>query len=198
MNIVALTGAGISKASGIPTYDEKPYLKVLFQLTAFEHQPTAFWTGFNEVIDSINNAKPNDAHKALAEYGVSVITQNIDGLHQDGGSKSVIELHGTAKQIICLSCGKVVKKTEDGICKCGGRFKPNVVLYGEEVTQFPYALDRVMKADVLLVIGTALQVSTTATLVDFANSNNAKVIEINDNAETEVRRILKELKEDGM
>lgn len=194
MKIVALTGAGISKASGIPTYEENPHLKSIFKLATFIQQPELFWNRYLELMANLENAKPNDAHNVLAEYEIPIVTQNIDSLHQDSGSKDVIELHGSSKQSHCTDCNAVVYNTTTGKCDCGGWLKPNVVLYGEEVTQYPYALSRIMSADVLLIIGTALQVITTSSLVEFARINNRKIIEINNNAETETRKIIESIR----
>lgn len=191
--IVALTGAGISKASGIPTYEDKPHLKSAFQLSTFIQTPELFWDGYLELTATLKDTKPNDAHNVLSEYEIPVVTQNIDSLHQKSGSKDVIELHGSTNKASCVDCGAIVYDTANGKCSCGGWLKPNVVLYGEEVTQFPYALARIMNADVLLVIGTALQVATTSNLVEFAFNNDIQIIEINSEAETKTREIIERI-----
>ena len=141
-------------------------------------------------------AKPNKAHIVLAQLedkGIlkSVITQNIDGLHQMAGSKNVFELHGNTRKFYCMKCQKkysledVSKKVEaEGIppkCTCGGYIRPDVVLFGEALPAdvLEKAREESMKADVFLVIGSSLVVQPAASLPVIAKQNGAKLIIIN-------------------
>ena len=133
---VALTGAGISAESGIPTFRSKGGLWEKYDpmefssLEAFRRDPTKYWSLRGEFIRNYDQYQPNEAHLALAELermGIvqAVITQNIDNLHKKAGSKNVIEIHGNIMEILCLACGREYKapNVPEGIpprCSCGG------------------------------------------------------------------------------
>jgi NAD-dependent deacetylase len=141
---VALTGAGISAESGIPTFRSKGGLwekydpMIYASIEAFREDPSKYWTIRGEFIRNYDTYQPNQAHLALAELeemGIvrHVITQNIDGLHKKAGSRNVTEIHGSLRETYCLQCGKefIAPHVPEGLppyCECGGVLKPNTVV----------------------------------------------------------------------
>jgi NAD-dependent deacetylase len=198
---VALTGAGISTESGIPDFRGPQGLwKQVDPRTStiqfFRQFPDVFWQFMVDRLGSIVRAEPNRAHYALAELErmgklSSVITQNVDGLHIKAGSRNVIELHGNVREAVCLSCGKVVPmeeamgKVKRGYlpprCECGGVLKPNVVLFNEPLPEEAYrrALLESGTCDLMLVVGTSLQVYPAAYLPVVAKQRGARLVIIN-------------------
>jgi NAD-dependent deacetylase len=197
-NAVALTGAGISVESGIPSfrgaqgmwakYDPMEYAT----LHAFMQSPLKVWEMLSEMVSVCGGAKPNAAHKALAhleETGVlrAVITQNVDGLHQAAGSRRVIEYHGNLDELICVSCWKRYPTRDRWtpgsvpLCDCGEILKPNVVLFGEPIPWLAQeqAEEEARTCGVLLVIGTSAQVSPACDIPRIAKESGAAVVEIN-------------------
>jgi len=199
-NIVFFGGAGVSTESNIPDFrsanglwNEK--LKINFtpeQLvshTFFVRYPEEFFE-FYKVKLIYPEAKPNAAHKALAkleEMGKvkAVVTQNIDGLHQAAGSKVVYELHGSVLRNYCMECGafydeKFILESEGiPVCpKCGGRVKPDVVLYEEGLDDnvIRGAVHAIANADTLIIGGTSLVVYPAAGLIDYFNGKNLVLI----------------------
>lgn len=129
----------------------------------------------------INDIKPNPGHKVLAELEKmgkvkAVITQNIDNLHQEGGSKKVFELHGTLKDWYCLKCGKRANRRFD--CECGGVVRPRVTLYGEMLDEkvTDAAISEIKKADTLIIIGTSLTVYPAAYYINYFRGKNLVII----------------------
>ena len=194
---VALTGAGISAESGIPTFRSKGGMwekydpAVYASIEVFRQDPSKYWTIRGDFIRNYDSYNPNAGHYALVELEQmeilnSVLTQNIDGLHTKAGSKNVIEIHGSLRETYCLKCGKeyIAPHVPEGIppyCECGGVLKPNTVLFGEQLPQ-----DALMKAHsetttckVMLVIGTSAVVQPAASLPYSARESGAKIIEIN-------------------
>ena len=197
-NAVALTGAGISVESGIPSfrgaqglwgkYDPMEYAT----LHAFMRSPHKVWEMLSEMISVCGNAAPNAAHtglSALEKMGVvrAVITQNVDGLHQAGGSGRVIEYHGNLDELICVYCWKRFATPERWVigelplCDCGQILKPNVVLFGEPIPWPAQELaeEEARTCGVLLVIGTSAQVSPACDIPRIAKESGAAVVEIN-------------------
>lgn len=189
--VVAFTGAGASTDSGIKDfrgknglYKEKNYMgyepEEILSIDFFLSHTDIF----NKYIEEkmmINDIKPNPGHKALAELEKigkvkAVITQNIDNLHQEGGSKKVLELHGTLKDWYCLKCGKRADRRFD--CECGGVVRPRVTLYGEmldeKVTEA--AISEIKKADTLIIIGTSLTVYPAAYYINYFKGKNLVII----------------------
>lgn len=197
--VVALTGAGISVDSGIPAfrgsqglwerYDPQEYAHI----DAFIANPGKVWRMLAEMLNLVFQAKPNSAHLALAEletngYLQSIITQNVDGLHQAAGSKRVIEFHGNTRRLICLSCGKQQEiKANDNfsippLCPdCRAVMKPDVVFFGEGIPKSAQesAVLAATHADVMLVIGTSAVVYPVADLPQVTKQNGGRIIEIN-------------------
>lgn len=166
--IIAFTGAGISKASGIPTFDEQGDLRTKLDRCFATYHRKEFNKIMQQLVDTCKAAEPNDAHRALAEYNIPVITMNIDGLHNRAGSQYVIEVHGNVE-------------------------KNNVVLYGDSAPKYTEALDvvdRLSKEDILLIIGTSFYTSISSQIKYTAERNLAKVVIINYDAEHQVRDFL--------
>ena len=198
-NVVALTGAGISIESGIPPFRGKGGLWERFDpmeiahIDAFTADPALVWRVLvKELKDVIDHAAPNDGHKGLARLermGIlkTVITQNVDGLHQAAGSTDVIEFHGTFAWQRCTACERRVPTRDVDAsvlpprCSCGGILRPDAVLFGEMIP--PTALWRSKEAatrcDVMLVVGTSAVVQPAASMPIIARQSGARVIEIN-------------------
>ena len=197
-NAVALTGAGISVESGIPSfrgsqgmwakYDPMEYAT----LHAFMQSPRKVWEMLTEMVSVCGGAVPNDAHKgltALEELGMvrAVITQNVDGLHQAAGSRRVIEYHGNLDELLCVYCWKRYPTRDRWtpgtvpLCDCGEILKPNVVLFGEPIPWLAQeqAEEEARTCGVLLVIGTSAQVSPACDIPRIAKDAGAAVVEIN-------------------
>jgi len=198
---VALTGAGISAESGLGTFRGKDGLwsrydpAVVASIESFTRDPRKFWEFAREIGWIFLTAKPNAAHIALAELEAmkrldSVITQNVDGLHQRAGSKRVIELHGNAGRISCTRCSaeyaterivdRIAQQDVPTCDKCGGSLKPDVILFGEPLPKkaFDQALRKMRSADVLLAVGTSLEVYPAASFPEIAKKSGAKIISI--------------------
>lgn len=194
--VVFVTGAGISQESGIPTFRGKDGLwrnydaMKLATINAFYENPKLVWKWYNERRQNVFNAEPNLGHKAIAELEnflqVTVLTQNIDGLHQQAGSSKVLELHGSIVKIKCTSCDfKDEIFTQFSklppLCKCGSILRPDVVWFGEGLPQdvWKEAIIQASSCDVMIIAGTSLVVSPANTLPIYARQNNATLIEIN-------------------
>jgi len=194
LKLVALTGAGISKASGIPTFVEMGDLRNKLSRDYLERYPEDFYKTLLKMKDNIDKAKPNDGHIALVEYDIPIITMNIDGLHSKAGSKDVIDIHGNFDYIICRSCNKTYDfeyaKESIRCHQCNQVFDVNIVLYGDMIPRLYEAIDLISKAQKLLVIGTSFYTSTAGYLTDVARRNGIPVDIINENAEREVRKYL--------
>ncbi len=193
-----LTGAGISAESGIPTFRSKGGMwekydpAVYASIDVFRRDPSKYWTIRGDFIRNYDDYKPNAGHYALAELetmGIvrTVITQNIDGLHRKAGSKHVIEIHGSLREIYCQSCHKrytaphVPDGTPPACDVCGGVLKPDTVLFGEQLPPDALTNSQIESAQsgVMLVIGTSANVYPAAGLPSIAKQNGAAVIEIN-------------------
>ena len=181
MKIIAFTGAGISKQSNIPTFMEKPEVREkLFRSYANTHHEE-----YNEVIKQLkanmNGAKPNDAHIALAQYHIPTITMNIDGLHKLAGSDA-LELHGGLPE-------------DDEMDKAWSLYnKP--VLYGDPAPNYQRAYEIVYDlnpGDVFIVVGCSYHTAIACNLREVARSRGARIIEIQEDAAHNVRRVIEEL-----
>ena len=191
--VAVLTGAGVSAESGIPTfrsnggYWQEHRLEDLATPEGFARDPKFVWTWYEERRRGMAKARPNAGHEALAEMerrvaSFTLITQNIDGLHDRAGSRNVIKLHGDIWNVRCLKCGKErVERSElnelPPHCECGGMLRPGVVWFGEMLPEgaIERASAAVQSADVLIVAGTSAQVYPAAGLIPIART----VVEIN-------------------
>ena len=194
---VALTGAGISVESGIPAFRGSQGLwekwdPRIFEISFFRQDPVQSWQLLMELDKLMMAAQPNEGHKALAELermGIVqvVITQNIDGLHQEAGSGEVVEFHGSSRRMRCLECGKPWPREQVSLdelpplCTCKGLIKPDVVFFGEAIPEqagiAAYGASNACEA--MLVIGTSAVVAPASHLPSIAKRAGAKVIEIN-------------------
>jgi len=197
-SVAVLTGAGISAESGVPTFrgagglwkDYKP--EELATLDAFARDPRLVWEWYDSRRQIIAKAQPNPAHRALVEIEkrkprFTLITQNVDGLHDLAGSGKILKLHGDIWRMLCTSCGanfpnrRVPLPKVPPHCACGGMARPGVVWFGEPLPEgmMKEAEHAVAAAQVFLVIGTSAVVYPAAGLIPFAKQAGAKVIEIN-------------------
>ena len=198
---VAFTGAGISVESGIPSFRGEDGLwqthdPIFVEIEYFQKKPLASWSKIKDVFyDMLKDVEPNIAHINLAKmekrsFVESVITQNIDSLHQKAGSKFVYELHGTTQTLSCTECSSEYDLSFADLnflpptCfVCKGILKPDMVFFNEPLP--PFALkrstDETMKADVFIIIGTNAEVYPANELPVKAKENGAKIIEINTN-----------------
>jgi len=193
------TGAGISVESGVPPFRGKDGLwsrfdPVFLDINYFHQNPKESWKLIKEIFyDYFGQAKPNAAHYALAkleEKGIihSIITQNIDNLHQAAGSHEIYEFHGNSRQLICTNCSTVYLANDTDLSrlpprckKCSGVLKPDFVFFGEAIPEpagsSSYA--EIIKADVFILIGTTGEIMPASLIPQEAKQNNTKIIEIN-------------------
>ncbi|MBN1699707.1 MAG: NAD-dependent deacylase [Spirochaetales bacterium] len=197
--IVAFTGAGISVESGIPPFrGEKglwnTYNPDYFHIDYFKSNPEDSWRLVKKLFyEFYGKVKPNAAHSALAAMenrGLlhAVITQNIDNLHQEAGSRIVIDFHGNLRHVVCTKCRKRTRFADVDPAQpvpecpaCGGIVKPDIVFFGEPISPGVQreSFRQAEEADVLLVIGTTGEVMPASMIVSFAKENGADIIEIN-------------------
>lgn len=196
-SIVFFGGAGVSTESGIPDfrsvdglyhqkYDYPP--EEILSRTFFDRRPEEFYRFYRDKM-LCPDAKPNAAHRKLAQLEAagklhSIVTQNIDGLHQLAGSKRVWELHGSVHRNHCMRCGRSYPvdfiRTSTGVpaCACGGTVKPDVVLYEEALDDYTFrtALSDISSADMLIIGGTSLVVYPASSLVSYYRGSRLVLI----------------------
>lgn len=187
-NIVFFGGAGVSTESNIPDFRSEDGLynlkykyppETIISHTFFLRNPEEFYRFYKDRMLCLD-AEPNPAHKKLAELEqagklTAVVTQNIDGLHQKAGSRTVYELHGSIHRNYCMECGKFYDaeyvKNSEGIprCSCGGMIKPDVVLYEEglDTKTIQNSVEAIAHADMLIIGGTSLVVYPAAGFIDY-------------------------------
>jgi NAD-dependent deacetylase len=194
---LALTGAGISVESGIPDFRSAGGLWSKYNpdeyatISSFRAAPEKVWEMLREMGELVDKAKPNKAHLGLGELedlGVlhTIITQNVDNLHQAGGARNVIEYHGNSSTLTCLSCGEKYRAEEKRYehpprCGCRKILKPDVVFFGEAIPQdaIHRSFQLASTAEALLVVGTSATVSPANAIPTIAKENGATIIEIN-------------------
>jgi NAD-dependent deacetylase len=194
---LALTGAGISVESGIPDFRSKGGLWDRYDpdeyasIYSFQRDPEKVWQMLREMEETVDKARPNAAHIGLAELeemGLlrSVITQNVDNLHQEAGSKDVIEYHGNSRSLTCLWCNRRYDYAEKRgeyppYCECGRILKPDVVFFGEAIPMeaMTRSYQLASSCQALLIIGTSAVVSPFNVLPRQAKQAGATIIEIN-------------------
>lgn len=198
---VAFTGAGISEESGLPTYRGEGGLWTRFDpykvasIQEFRRDPSVYWS--YSLTHRRIGAEPNAAHRALVELEKAgrlraVITQNTDGLHQKAGSGEVIELHGSSSAVVCLDCDARYPRTEiDALNRqhcpppcpsCGGPYlKPTVVLFGEPLPVQALARAEALarQADLMLVVGSSLQVYPAAGIPRLSRDSGGELVIVN-------------------
>ncbi|MFY0631016.1 MAG: NAD-dependent deacylase [Flavobacteriaceae bacterium] len=181
-NIVVLTGAGISAESGIKTFRDADGLweghDVMEVATpeGFERNPELVLEFYNQRRKQLKEVSPNGAHLNLValekEYHVDIVTQNVDDLHERAGSTNVLHLHGELKKVRSTGDENLIYSLEDDlvlgdVCEKGMQLRPHIVWFGEAVPMLDSAIDITEKADVLVVIGTSMQVYPAASLINF-------------------------------
>jgi NAD-dependent deacetylase len=202
--VIALTGAGISTPSGIPDFRSlgsglwesvDPF--EVATIFAFRQNPQKFYDWVRPLVHTLLNAVPNPAHVALAELGEigvlkTIITQNIDGLHQRARSPAVIEVHGHLRRATCIRC-YATAPAEPLICafmdggdiprceRCNGVMKPDIILFGEQLPQQALiaAQQEARKSDVMIVAGSSLQVAPAGDLPLLTKRGGGRLIIIN-------------------
>ena len=195
----AFTGAGISVESGIPSFRGtgglwERYDPNILDLQNFINDPVASWVVIREIFyDFFGMAKPNKAHLVLARMEregmlARIITQNIDNLHREAGSKIISEFHGNSKNLKCLQCHREYRSGEISLdhfpptCReCGGILKPGFVFFGEAIPQLPMreAFETASLSDVFLIIGTTGEVMPANQVPLMAKESGATIIEVN-------------------
>ena len=190
--IIALTGAGVSAESGIPTFRDANGLwkghDIMDVATpeAWERNPELVLDFYNQRRKAALNVQPNAGHEALAElekyFEVCVITQNVDNLHEKAGSSHVIHLHGelfksrsTGKEGLCYDIAGWELKMGD-CCEKGFQLRPYIVWFGEAVPMMEQAIEEALSADIFLVIGTSMLVYPAASLINFVGEEVPKYI----------------------
>lgn len=192
-NIVFFGGAGVSTESGIKDFRSKDGLynmkykyspETILSHNFFENNTEEFFKFYKDKMNCLN-AIPNITHNYLAKNNITVITQNIDGLHQKAGSKNVFELHGSVHRNYCTKCNKFYdcdyifnSKELVPTCTCSGIIKPDVVLYGEPLNEevIEGAINAIKKADMLIIGGTSLTVYPASSLIYYFKGKNLVLI----------------------
>ncbi|WP_369903304.1 NAD-dependent protein deacylase [Bacillus manliponensis] len=197
--ITILTGAGASTESGIKDFRSTDGLyananvETYLSRGYYNRRPKEFWKHYKAIfqIDTFHQYKPNRGHVFCAELeqqgkDVTVLTQNIDGLHQLAGSKHVVDLHGMLQTSHCLKCHKqydlsyMIANDVPRCEKCKFILNPDVVLYGDTLPQYKQAVERIYETDVLLVMGTSLKVQPVASFPEIAKREaGATIILVN-------------------
>ncbi len=203
IKIVSVVGAGISKASGMPTFRGEDGMwnnyraEDLATPFAFQRDPKTVWEWYRARMRILLEAEPNPAHNALTELeeeglSIGIITQNVDGLHELAGSKEIVEIHGRIRYCRCSSCKHIERwdtkeesKKELDLPYCPNcdnqLLRPDVVWFGEPLAseRWDKAVEWTLNANIMLVIGTSGVVAPVSSLPAFAKQNNAKIIEFN-------------------
>ncbi|WP_024332659.1 SIR2 family NAD-dependent protein deacylase [Gordonia hirsuta] len=201
--IVVFTGAGMSAESGLPTFrDEETGLWSRYDVSrlatpeAWDADPALVWAWYQRRRFQLAAVEPNPGHRAIAALGrhrrVDVVTQNVDDLHERGGSERVVHLHGRLAETFCDTCrlpypvpavDPQTEHLEPERCVCGGRIRPGVVWFGEHLPadEFARAVDHAENCDLMLVVGTSGIVYPAAGLPQVAREHGATVAEINPN-----------------
>jgi NAD-dependent deacetylase len=196
--VVVLTGAGISAESGVPTFRGEDGLWKKFRpeelatFDAFMANPELVWEWYEYRRKIINEIKPNPGHSALVAFQkhfdkFDLITQNVDGLHDQAGSRNIVELHGNIRKNKCIQCDKQYESLEGTIegvpprCPCGGNVRPDVVWFGEMLPQdaINYAFEVSQQCDLFFCVGTSAVVHPAASLPLIAKRSGAFVAEVN-------------------
>lgn len=199
--ITVFTGAGISVESGIPPFRGKDgiwstYDPIILDLEYYLAHAEKSWPIIKKLFyDFFGQAKPNNTHRIIADWEKtriveSIITQNIDSLHQSAGSKNVIEFHGTARSLVCTKCNTYYKESELSITddiplckksKCKGLLKPNFIFFGEGIPQEAYekSIHEAINTNLFIIIGTSGEVMPANQIPQIAKEHGSIILEIN-------------------
>ncbi|TWT07919.1 NAD-dependent protein deacylase [Planococcus sp. CPCC 101016] len=199
-HVVVFTGAGMSTESGLPDFrsanqglwQQKDPSQVA-SVQALNTNVDEFIDFYRKRVLGIKEYGPHRGHRILAEWEKkgrlhSIITQNVDGFHQQAGSQKVAELHGTLQKVHCQSCGTFYSSEEflEGSyrCQCGGTLRPSIVLFGEMLPEQPFemAFDEASRADLFIVLGSSLSVSPANQFPLIAKEHGAKLVIVNQEA----------------
>ncbi|MBM3982831.1 MAG: NAD-dependent deacylase [Planctomycetes bacterium] len=198
-SVCVLSGAGVSAESGVPTFRasdglwEGHRIEDVASPDGWERDPALVWNFYNARRANVATVKPNPGHAALVgmekRWGdrFTLVTQNVDGLHREAGSKNVLEIHGSLRHTRCLGCGAVTNRGLEPLgdapkCpQCHGRLRPHIVWFGEGLDDdiWMAAMQAADECDALLVVGTSAVVYPAASLVPIARRKGATVIEVN-------------------
>jgi NAD-dependent deacetylase len=197
---VVFSGAGVSKESGLDTFRgagglwEKMRPEELATPQAFRRDPGKVWRWYGWRYDTATGAQPNPAHLSLVEWeslfpSFVLVTQNVDGLHRRAGSRHLLELHGTLLHARCERCGRTREmgealaesREEPPVCSCGGKFRPNVVWFGESLDPavLSGAYEQASDCDLFVSVGTSSTVYPAAGLIEVAHRAGALLVEVN-------------------
>lgn len=198
--VVVFSGAGVSRESGLDTFRgagglwETMRPEELATPQAFQADPAKVWRWYAWRYGKASEAAPNPAHYAVARMetmfpSLTCVTQNVDGLHQRAGSRSLLELHGTITRAFCDRCGEACgmgealaeSAAEPPVCACGGRFRPAVVWFGESLPEevLVRAYEEATFCDLFISVGTSGTVYPAAGLIELAHQAGACLIEVN-------------------
>jgi NAD-dependent deacetylase len=196
--VVVLTGAGVSAESGVPTFRgggntavwKGMRFDVISSAEMVERDLPAVWEWFDYRRNFLDELTPNPGHYEIARWQdrfaeFTLVTQNIDGLHQKAGSREVIELHGNVWRARCTACGfthdMAQAKRPDACLECGEHLRPDVVLFGEMLPPgaFEFAAGRASQCELCFVVGTSALVYPAAALPEIAKAAGAYVVEVN-------------------
>ncbi len=197
-SVAVLTGAGVSAESGVPTFRGKQGLwkqyrpEDLATAQAFDRDPRLVWEWYNWRRSLVAKAQPHAGHYALADLekripNFTLVSQNVDDLHEQAGSRNVLKIHGDIWLMRCIHCGRQHIDPRPSLsdipphCHCGGLLRPGVVWFGEDLPQHVWckALEAARATELLLVIGTSALVYPAASLVKIAKRAGAHIVEIN-------------------
>ncbi|HMG73480.1 MAG TPA: NAD-dependent deacylase [Pyrinomonadaceae bacterium] len=200
-NVLVLTGAGVSAESGVPTFRGGGHttvwkgmpFDVISSAGMLARDLPAVWEWFNYRLGLLAALKPNPAHEAIARWqtqfkDLTLVTQNIDGLHQAAGSRNVIELHGNIWRARCFECGSrhdvrglKFDNSVPACFDCGGNLRPDVVLFGEMLPAgaFEAAAMKASTCELCFVVGTSAVVYPAASIPEIARGASAYVVEVN-------------------
>jgi NAD-dependent deacetylase len=198
--VAVLTGAGISAESGLGTFRgagglwEGHRVEDVATPSAFRRNPELVWRFYNMRRAALARVQPNAGHHALVALerrhgpeAFALVTQNVDGLHQEAGNRSVLEIHGTLRHTRCTGCHSIADRGTEPLAEmpacagCGGLLRPNVVWFEEPLPHVVWkqAEDAVAECDCFLVVGTSAVVYPAAGLIDLARREGATVVEVN-------------------
>ncbi|OCA89855.1 MULTISPECIES: NAD-dependent protein deacylase [Bacillaceae] len=194
---VIFTGAGFSTESGLPDFRstnnglwKKQDPGTIASTDALNQNVKEFFEFYRQRVVGVKEHGPHKGHSILAKWereGIiqSIITQNVDGFHQEAGSSRVAELHGTLQKVHCQTCGKEYGSemylNESYQCECGGKLRPSVILFGEMLPEKPFMMAEAEseKADLFIVLGSSLSVTPANQFPLIAKQNGAKLVIIN-------------------